>query len=173
MDIKSILSRCGKLEAFVKTRFGHFLNFQPDVFNSQLFHSVMAWEIRMEGAGQYELWFEIDRCKARFSKWEFYLITSLKFDSLSNVLNEEYKIVDGGIHQIYFNIEYDLLVSSLLGTFKKVEFKNKKMHWRWPLCCLLSKSLWVKIIGKMFSPSCSDWWRIWKSLTNFPKDYFF
>ena len=56
MDIKFVLSRCGELQAFEKTCFGQFINFQPDVvFNSQLFHVVMVREIRVEGAGQYEL----------------------------------------------------------------------------------------------------------------------
>ena len=54
------------------------------------------------------------------------LVTSLKCVCLSNVINEEYKVVDGGIHDIYFNKNYDLLVSSLHDAFKTVEFKDKK-----------------------------------------------
>ena len=45
---------------------------------------------------------------------------------LSNVINEEYEAVDGGIHDIYFNKNYDLLVSSLHDAFKIVEFKEKQ-----------------------------------------------
>ena len=40
--------------------------------------------------------------KARFSKREFCLVTSLKYDCLSNVINKEYEAIDGGIHGIYF-----------------------------------------------------------------------
>ena len=52
------------------------------------------------------------------------VLLSYKFEIhlLSNILNEEYDTVDGGIHHIYFNKENDRLVSSLHETFKKVNF---------------------------------------------------
>ncbi|XWS46533.1 hypothetical protein CRYUN_Cryun14cG0075700 [Craigia yunnanensis] len=86
----------------------------------------MVREIRVEGTDQYELWFGIGRSKARFSKRKFCLITSLKCGCLSNVSNEEYEAVDGEIHDIYFNKNSDLLVSSIHDAFKIVEFKDKK-----------------------------------------------
>ena len=86
----------------------------------------MAREIRVEGVGQ--LWFGIGRGKARFSKQEFCLVIGLKFGCLSNVFNKEYEAFEGGIHHIYFNKNYDLLVSSLPEAFKTVEFKKKKIH---------------------------------------------
>ncbi|XWS62356.1 hypothetical protein CRYUN_Cryun06bG0003800 [Craigia yunnanensis] len=86
----------------------------------------MAREIRMEGAGEYELWFGIRRSKIRFSKREFCLVLGLKFGCLSNIINEEYEPVDGGIHERYFNNNPDLLVKALHEVFIKVEFKNKK-----------------------------------------------
>lgn len=86
----------------------------------------MAREIRVEGAGEYELWFGIGRSKIRFSKREFCLVTGLKFGCLSNIINEEYESVDGGIHERYFNNNPDLLVKALHEAFMKVEFKNKK-----------------------------------------------
>ena len=96
------------------------------VFNTSLFHAIMAREIKVEGAGEYELWFGIGRNKIRFSKREFCLVTWLKFGYLSNVINEEYESVDGGIHKRYFNNNPELLVKALHETFMKVEFKNKK-----------------------------------------------
>ena len=50
----------------------------------------------------------------------------LKFGCLSNVINEEYEAIDGGIHKRYFNKNSDLLVKSLCETFIKGEFKDKK-----------------------------------------------
>ena len=88
----------------------------------------MAMEIRVEGVSQYELWFGIGRGKVRFSNREFCLVISLKCDNLSNVINEEYETINGGTHHIYFNKNYDLLVSSLHEAFKTVEFKKKKIH---------------------------------------------
>ena len=81
----------------------------------------MAKEIRVEGAGQYELWFGIDRCKAGFSKREFCLVIGLKFGSLSNIINEEYESIDGRIHKRYFNNNPELLVKALHEAFMKVE----------------------------------------------------
>ncbi|XWS27432.1 hypothetical protein CRYUN_Cryun26dG0114700 [Craigia yunnanensis] len=85
----------------------------------------MAREIRVEGAGEYELWFGIGRSKIRFSKREFCLVTRLKFGCLSKVINEEYEPVDGEIHKRYFNNNPNLLVKVLYETFMKVKFKNK------------------------------------------------
>ena len=68
----------------------------------------------MEGAGEYELWFGIRRSKIRFSKREFCLVTGLKFGYLSNIINEEYESVDGGIHERCFNNNPELLVKALL-----------------------------------------------------------
>ena len=64
--------------------------------------------------------------KARFSKRQFCLVIDLKCGCLSNVINKEYEAIDGGIHNIYFNKNYDLLVSSLHEAFKTVKFKDKK-----------------------------------------------
>ena len=50
----------------------------------------------------------------------------MKFGCLSNIINEEYESVDGGIHERYFNNNPKLLVKALHEAFMKVEFKNKK-----------------------------------------------
>ena len=82
-NIKFVLSRCKMLKLFRRVVLGIFFNFEPNVvFNSLLFHAIMVGEIRVEGIGQYELWFGIGRGKARFSKQEFCLVTSLKFGYL-------------------------------------------------------------------------------------------
>ncbi|XWS60925.1 hypothetical protein CRYUN_Cryun07bG0080300 [Craigia yunnanensis] len=86
----------------------------------------MAKEIRVDGTNEYELWLGIDRTKARFSKQVFCLVTCLKCGCLSNIFNEEYKAVDGGIHDIQFNKNSDLHVKSLHEAFLTLEFKDKK-----------------------------------------------
>ncbi|XWS42965.1 hypothetical protein CRYUN_Cryun16bG0059200 [Craigia yunnanensis] len=115
------------LKVFENSCFGKYVSYKPDyVFNVALFHAIMAREIRVKGASEYELWFGICRCKARFSKREFCLVTGLKCGCLSNIFNEEYEAVDGGIHDIYFNKNSDLHVKSLHEAFLTVEFKDKK-----------------------------------------------
>ena len=104
----------------------------------------MAREIRVEGAGKYELWFGIERSKIRFSKREFCLVTDLKCDCLSNVINE---LVDSGIHKRYFNKKFYLLVKSLGEAFMKVEFKNKKDALKMALVLFVELILMAKIIG--------------------------
>ena len=105
------MDRYGILKVFEKKCcFGNYLSCSSDyVFNASLFHAIMAREIKVEGAGEYKLWFGIGRNKIRFSKREFYLVKD-KFGCLSNVINEEYEAVDGGIHEKYFNRNLDLLV---------------------------------------------------------------
>ena len=86
----------------------------------------MAREIRAKGVGEYRLWFGIEKSKIRFSKRVFCLVTGLKFDCLSNVINKKYEAVDGGIHNIYFNKNSDLFMSSIHDAFKIVKFNDKK-----------------------------------------------
>ena len=59
-DIKVVLTECGELEDFARLCFGCFFRFDVDVvFSSQLVHSLLTNKNRMEGDGQYEIWFGI------------------------------------------------------------------------------------------------------------------
>ena len=59
-DIKDVFTLCGELDDFVKSCFGHFLNFDADaMFSSHLEHHFLAMEITFEGIGQNEIWFGI------------------------------------------------------------------------------------------------------------------
>ena len=49
---------------------------------------------------------------------------------MSKVLNEEYGVVDGGIHHEHFD-KNDILVSSLYEKFKKVKFP-RVVYWANP-----------------------------------------
>ena len=59
--------RCGELKDFAKSCFMHYLRFDVDViFSSILVPSLIAREIKVEGARQYEIWFGIGQRKVRF-----------------------------------------------------------------------------------------------------------
>ncbi|XWS30717.1 hypothetical protein CRYUN_Cryun23aG0012200 [Craigia yunnanensis] len=113
----------------------------------------MVMEIRVEGAGEYELWFGIGRSKIRFSKREFCLVTRLKFSSLSNIINEKYEAVDDGIHERYFNNNLDLLVKALHESFMKVEFKDKKDALKMALVLFVESIL----MGQDYRHKVSHW----------------
>ena len=113
----------------------------------------MAREIRVEGAGEYELWFGIGKSNIKFSKREFFLVTGLKFGYLSNVINEEYEAVDGGIHKRYFNKNLDLLVKALHEAFMKVEFMDKKDALKMALVFFVESIL----IGQDYRHKVSHW----------------
>ena len=60
------------LKVFEKSCFGNYLNCSSDyVFNASLFHAIMAKEIRVEGVGEYELWFGIGEARLGFLNESF------------------------------------------------------------------------------------------------------
>ena len=87
------------------------------------------------------------RSKIRFSKREFCLVIRLKFGCLSNIINKEYELVDGGIHERYFNNNLELFVKTLHEAFMIVEFKNKKDALKMALVLFVELILMAKIIG--------------------------
>ena len=111
----------------------------------------MAREIRAKGAGEYRLWFGIEKSKIRFSKQVFCLVTGLKFDCLSNVINEEYETVDGKIHERYFNKNPYLLVKWLHEAFMKVEFKDKKNALKMAFVLFVDSTNWLQYNIHMYS----------------------
>ena len=50
------------LKVFEKNCFGKYVSYKANyIFNAALFHAIMARDIRVEGASEYELWFRIGR----------------------------------------------------------------------------------------------------------------
>ena len=74
-DINKKLSDSHK-QAFRKTCFGHFLDIQPFVIQSQLLHHMIMRTV--VHPSEQEMWFDINGSKIKFSVNEFALISGLK-----------------------------------------------------------------------------------------------
>ena len=80
-------------------RVWHFLEFDSKtIFSSLLVHNLLVREITFDGAGDSELWFEIGQCRFRFFKYEFCLLTGLKFKRPTNIPAYNNNVVEGGVH---------------------------------------------------------------------------
>ena len=65
-------------------------------------HNLLASEITFDGAGDSELWFGIGQRRLKFSNYEFYFLTGLKFKELTYIPWYNDKVVEGGVHQKYW-----------------------------------------------------------------------
>ena len=79
-EITLALKRHEILQDFAATYFGHFLNFDANtLFSSKMVHSLFAREIIVDGVGDSRLYFGVCGRRLRFLKYEFCLLTGLKF----------------------------------------------------------------------------------------------
>ena len=91
-----MLTRCGELDEFAKSCFGHFLSFDANaIFSSHLVHNLLTREITFESVGDLKIWFGIGQRQLRFSKYEFCLVTGLKFGGPTHI--STYSNVSGGV----------------------------------------------------------------------------
>ena len=100
-EITLVLGRHGVLQDFPTTCFGHFLNFDANTLFYQDWCSLLAMEIVVDGVGDSELYFGIGGRQLRFLKYEFYLLTGLKFGGRTHFLAYNNSIVEGGVLQRY------------------------------------------------------------------------
>ena len=104
-EIMPALERHGILHDFAATCFAHFLNFDAHtVFSSKLVYSLLAKEIVVDGVGGDELYFGVGRRRLRFSKYEFCLLSGLKFGGRAHFSTYNNDIVEGGVLQRYWPI---------------------------------------------------------------------
>ena len=66
-------------------------------FSSKLVHSLLAREIVVDGVGDFELYFGVGGHRLRFSKYEFCLLTGLKFEGRAHFPAYNNSIVEGGV----------------------------------------------------------------------------
>ena len=66
-------------------------------------HSLLAKEIVVDGVGDDELYFGVGGRRLRFSKYEFCLLTELKFEGRTHFSIYNNRIVEGGILQRYWS----------------------------------------------------------------------
>ena len=82
----------------IATYFGHFLNFDANtLFSLKLVHNLLAREIIVNEVGDFELYFGVGGRQLRFSKYEFCLLTGLKFGGRTHFPTYNNNIVEGGV----------------------------------------------------------------------------
>ena len=102
-EIMPALERHGVLQDFAATCFGHFLNFDANtIFSCKLVQSLLRREIVVDGVGDSELYFAIGGRRLRFSKYEFCLLTGLRFGGRTHFPAYDNGIVEGGVLQRYW-----------------------------------------------------------------------
>ena len=79
-EITPALERHRVLQDFAATCFRHFLNFDANtIFSSKVVHNLLARKIIVDGVGEFKLYFGVGERRLRFLKYEFCLMTGLKF----------------------------------------------------------------------------------------------
>ena len=102
-EITPTLERHEVLQDFVATCLEHFLNFDSNIgFSSKVVHNLLAREIIVDGIGDSELYFGIGKRWLIFFKYEFCLLTRLKFEGRTHFPTYNNNIVEGGVHEKYW-----------------------------------------------------------------------
>ena len=105
-EITPALEQHRVLQDFAATCLGHFLNFdEKTLFSSRLVHSLIAREIVVDKVGESELYFWVGERRFRLSKYEFCLLTGLKFEGRAHFPAYNNNIVEGGVFQRYCSNE--------------------------------------------------------------------
>ena len=139
-EITPVLEWYGVLQDFTVTCFGHFLNFDSNtVVSSKVVHNLLAREIIDDGAGDSELYFGIGGHQLRFSKYEFCLLTGLKFGGQTHFSTYNNNISEGGVHDRYWP-NSQVVVTTLQN--RLCEQGTRFDHWEDPLKIALA--LFVK-----------------------------
>ena len=103
-EITPALEWHGVLQDFTATCFGHFFNFDANtLFSSKVVHSLLAREIVVDGIRDSELYFGVGERRLRFLKYEFCLLTGLKFGGRAHFSTYNNNIVEGGVLQKYWS----------------------------------------------------------------------
>ena len=71
-------------------------------FSSKTVHNFLTREIIVDGVGDFELYFGISGRRLRFLKYEFCLLTELKFRGRTHFPAYNNNIVEGGVLQRYW-----------------------------------------------------------------------
>ncbi|GAB2279374.1 hypothetical protein Dimus_039347 [Dionaea muscipula] len=129
-DIIEVLTRVDELQSFEESCFGLLLgiDLSGGPFSAVLLNSLLAREIMVKNAESLEMWFGIGGKRARFSKYEFFLITGLKFGDISHPSSDKSLAdLETTIHMRYFNgtqIKNEELFSCFV-SYKDKEFQQE------------------------------------------------
>ncbi|KAL3651453.1 hypothetical protein CASFOL_004455 [Castilleja foliolosa] len=133
-----------ELALFRESCSGAYLDYPKKQIPGTAMHLMLSQQVIREGADEDELWFLVGDKFVRFSKYEYALVTGLRFGPTNFDPNEDYKIRTEGVYKEFIDpknefgkkgAEYEFVFQ----WFKKAP-KNKKTR---PSLLKIAKVLFV------------------------------
>ncbi|KAL3617780.1 hypothetical protein CASFOL_038101 [Castilleja foliolosa] len=106
--IKEFHNKLGSkmLQRFRESCFGAYLNYQTKKHTpGTAMHLMLSQQVIREGADEDELWFLVGDKFVRFSKYEYALVTGLRFGPTNFDPNEGYEIKTNGVYRKFIDPE--------------------------------------------------------------------
>ncbi|KAL3618491.1 hypothetical protein CASFOL_037573 [Castilleja foliolosa] len=129
------------LQRFRESCFGAYLNYPTNKHTpGTAMHLMLSQQVIREGADEDELWFLVGDKFVRFSKYEYALVTGLRFGPTNFDPNEDYEIQTNGVYRKFIDPENEFGKKGAEYEFVFQWFKNapkKKKHrianWLWEM----------------------------------------
>lgn len=113
-------------ESFEKSCFGYFLKLPENVVKcNQVMHYVISREIIVEGGDDSKMWFRINDVNLRFSRFEYALVTGLRFGASSFNPNEPHEIDDDSFYS-WVPKKKSITMSDLWDRFERKKLGRNK-----------------------------------------------
>ncbi|KAL3623449.1 hypothetical protein CASFOL_032265 [Castilleja foliolosa] len=106
--IKEFHNKLGSnmLQRFRESCFGAYLNYPTNKHTpGTAMHLMLSQQVIREGADEDELWFLVGDKFVRFSKYEYALVTGLRFGPTNFDPNEDYEIQTNGVYRKFIDPE--------------------------------------------------------------------
>ncbi|KAL3626931.1 hypothetical protein CASFOL_029242 [Castilleja foliolosa] len=103
--IQDINNRLGKqtLERFRESCFGAYLHYSRSQVPATVMHLMFRQQVIKEGAEKDELWFLVGDTFVRFSKYEYVLVTGLRFGPTNFDPNADRDIPNNGVYRKFID----------------------------------------------------------------------
>ncbi|KAL3654707.1 hypothetical protein CASFOL_001442 [Castilleja foliolosa] len=103
--IQDINNSLGKqtLELFRESCFGAYLNYPRNQVPGTVMHLMLRKQVIKEGADEDDLWFLVGDKFVRFSKYEYALVTGLRFESTNFDPNTDCDIPTDGVYRKFID----------------------------------------------------------------------
>ncbi|KAL3648759.1 hypothetical protein CASFOL_005162 [Castilleja foliolosa] len=141
--IKEFHNKLGSemLQRFRESCFGAYLNYPTKKHTpGTAMHLMLSQQVIREGADEDELWFLVGDKFVRFSKYEYALVTGLRFGPTNFDPNEDYELQTNGVYRKFIDPENEFGKKGAEYEFVFQWFKNapknKKntiANWLWEL----------------------------------------
>ncbi|KAL3625582.1 hypothetical protein CASFOL_031036 [Castilleja foliolosa] len=94
-----------ELALFRESCFGAYLDYPKKQITGTAMHLMLSQQVIREGADEDELWFLVGDKFVRFSKYEYALVTGLRFGPTNFDPNEDYEIKTNGAYRKFIDPE--------------------------------------------------------------------